>query len=154
MWLKSCTTPSIDTAGQCMKLLVLLVTCTTVLFLSACSTPSKQANSASSVMAIDGVQINNQLSITITDVQVLVPATGNFVSCGAILRHTACSTSFPGRQYKHTPVQVTWKEQGQAQATGNFVIDPPASLDPSRQLWMEVVIFAPGQAGAKLAQHK
>ncbi len=136
-----------------MKPLIPLAACALMLLLGACSIPSKQASNATPAIAIAGVQIINNLSITVTDVQILVPLTGNFVSCGTILRHTACSTSFPGRQYERSPVRVSWKEQGHAQATGNFVIDRPASLDLARPMWIEVVIFAPGQAGAKLVQH-
>jgi hypothetical protein len=123
------------------------------LLLLGCSSQSKHPAGMGSVIAIDGVQIINKLSITVTDVQILVPKTGNFVSCGTILRNTSCSTSFPGREYERSPVQVSWKEQAQGHTTGNFVIEPPAGLDPSRPMWIEVVIFAPGQAGAKLVQH-
>jgi hypothetical protein len=121
--------------------------------LGACSAPSKHPESTAAAIAINGVQIINRLSTTVTDVQILVPATGNFVSCGTILRNTACSTSFPGRRYDRKPVQVSWKEQGQAHTTGNFVIEPPANLDLARPMWIEVVIFAPGQAGAKLVRN-
>jgi hypothetical protein len=135
-----------------MKALASLVAFCSVLLLAACASPSSRPGGTGPVIAIDGVRIINKLAITVTDVQILVPATGNFVTCGAILRNTACSTSFPDRQYERKPVQVSWKEQGQAHATPNFVIEPPANLDPARPVWIEVVIFAPGQAGAKLIQ--
>jgi len=120
--------------------------------LVACASPSSRPAGTGPVIAIEGVRIVNKLAMTVTDVQILVPATGNFVTCGTILRNTSCSTSFPDRQYERKPVQVSWKEQGQAHATPNFVIEPPANLDPSRTVWIEVIIFAPGQAGAKLVQ--
>lgn len=143
-----------DMASIRLNTLASLAACALVLLLCACSTSSEQAEKGAPAIAIDGVQIINKLSITVTDVQILVPLTGNFVSCGTILRQTACSTSFPGRQYERTPVQVSWKEQGQAHTTGDFVIEPPENPDPARSMWIEVVIFAPGQAGAKFVQHE
>lgn len=136
-----------------VKTLRLLATCLFALSLCTCSSEPKHARNTAPGIAIEGVKIINQLSTTVTDVQILVPLTGNFVSCGTILRHTSCSTSFPGRQYERSPVQVSWKEQGKAHATGNFVIQPPADLDLARPMWIEVVIFAPGEAGAKMVQY-
>jgi len=142
-----------DSAGSRIKPQTWPVAFCLALLMGACSAPSSRPGSSAPAIAIDGVQIINKLSTTVTEVQILVPATGNFVRCGTILRNTSCSTSFPGRQYERKPVQVSWKEQGQAYTTGNFVIEPPANLDPARPMWIEVVIFAPGQAGAKFVQH-
>jgi hypothetical protein len=124
-----------------------------VFLLAGCSAQSKHPAGTAPGISIDGVQIINKLTISVTDVQILVPKTGNFVSCGTILRNSFCSTSFPGREYERSPVQVSWKEQAQVHSTGYFVIEPPAGLDLSRPVWIEVVIFSPGQAGAKLVQH-
>jgi len=153
MWRKFCTMRLTDGVRSLLKTPGLLATCLVALLLCACSTDVKHAGKTVPGIAIDGVKIINQLSITVTDVQILVPLTGSFVSCGTILRHTSCSTSFPGRQYEHSPVQVSWKEQGQAHTTGNFVIQVPANLDLARPMWIEVVIFAPGEAGAKMVQY-
>lgn len=153
MWQKFCTMPLAEIGSVRMKIPAWLVVFCGVLLVVACSAPSGRPGGTASVIAIEGMRIINKLDVTVTDVQILVAATGDFVSCGAILRNTACSTSFPGRQYERKPVQVSWKEQGQAHATPNFVIEPPANLDLTRPVWIEVVIFAPGQAGAKLVQH-
>lgn len=153
MWRKFCTMRLTDRVRSPVKTLRLLATCLCALVLWACAAESKHAGKTAPGIAIEGIKIINQLGATVTDVQILVPLTGNFVSCGTIVRHTSCSTSFPGRQYERSPVQVSWKEQGQAHATGNFVIQPPANLDLARPMWIEVVIFAPGQAGAKMVQY-
>jgi len=153
MWQKSCTMPLAEIGSLRMKTPAWLAVFCGALLVSACSAPSGRPGGSAPALAIDGIRIINKLDMTVTDVQILVAATGDFVGCGAILRNTACSTSFPGRQYERKPVQVTWKEQGQAHATPNFVIEPPANLDFTRPVWIEVVIFAPGQAGAKLVQH-
>lgn len=145
---------SVEDQNSAMKIFAVLVIGLLTLISWGCSTQPKQSGTKKPGIAIDGVEIINKLSFSVTDVQILVALSGDFVSCGTILRKTSCSTSFPGREYQGSPVEVTWKEQGQANTTGNFVIDPPASADSGHPWWIEVVIFAPGQAGAKLVQHR
>jgi hypothetical protein len=103
---------------------------------------------------IDGVEISNQLGYQVTDVQILVPRTGAFVGCGTVLGGTSCSTSFPGRAYQQNAVQVSWKERGQPHTTGDFTINLPDNRESSDRFWVQVVIFAPGQAGAKLVKNR
>lgn len=121
-----------------------------VLLATACSTTGEKSGAPVSGIEIDGVEIVNELGYEITDVQILVPRTGAFVGCGTVLGRTSCSTSFPGRAYQQNKVQVSWKERGQPHTTGDFEISLPADVRNSHQFWIEVVIFAPGQAGARL----
>ena len=87
-----------------------------------------------------------------TEVQLLVPSTGNFVGCGNIMARTQCSTTFPNRDYYANEVVVSWKEYGQPQTTklcGGII---PDHLEQGRPALLEVIIFNQGQAGAKLVQ--
>jgi hypothetical protein len=54
--------------------------------------------------------------------------------------------------YRSTAVVIRWKERGAAHSTGEFVIKIPADLQPGRPAVVEVVITAPGEAGARLVQ--
>ncbi len=101
---------------------------------------------------IEGVTIRNELSFSVTDVQLLVPASGNFVGCGNILAQSQCSTTFPERNYQENAVVITWKERGQSQSTSEFIIKISEKFDLNRTVRLEVVIFNMGQAGAKLVQ--
>ena len=128
-----------------------LIICSIVL-VSACGTSPGNSEPSPPAYEIDGIRIRNELNTDVTDVQTLVPRTGDFVSCGTVLAGTSCSTSFPGRAYRGNPVQITWKEQGQQQGTAEFTLDRPETLDPAVPAWIEVVIFSPGQAGARMVQ--
>jgi hypothetical protein len=101
---------------------------------------------------ITAVVIRNELAFTVTDVQILVPATGAFMGCGNVMAGTACSTRFPMREFRAWPVVVSWKEYGKQHDTGEFVIEIPQHIVPGLPTRLEVVIFAMGQAGAKLVQ--
>jgi hypothetical protein len=81
-----------------------------------------------------------------------VPATGAFAGCGNVLPRTACSNAFPGVDYRSNAVLVNWRERGAAHSTGEFVIEIPDTLKSGEAAVVEVVIFAPGQAGARLIQ--
>jgi len=102
------------------------------------------------VVEIGGVRIANQMRQGVTDAQILVLQSGNFVSCGNIFPGTTCSTSFPDRVYEGGPLRITWKERGLAKATPDFALKTAGFVGLGKSLWIEVVIFAPGQAGAKL----
>jgi hypothetical protein len=101
---------------------------------------------------IEGAVIRNELTFPVTDVQLLVPSSGNFVGCGNIMARSQCSTTFPERDYKENAVIITWKERNQPQSTGEFVIRIPEKIDLNRPVRLEVIIFNMGQAGAKLIQ--
>lgn len=104
------------------------------------------------VLAIDGIVIRNELVYPVTDVMIEVPATGAFAGCGNVLPRTACANAFPGVDYRSNAVLVRWREHGIAHSTGEFVIEIPDTLRPGEGAVVEVVIFAPGEAGARLIQ--
>lgn len=103
-------------------------------------------------LAIRGLRIRNELPYAVTDVLVTVPATGAFAGCSNVLAHTECSTSFRSMAYRGNPMVVTWKERGKPQHTDEFVVEEPEDLLPGADARLDVIIFAPGQAGAKLAE--
>lgn len=117
--------------------------------LPACATKGDIQPIATGIV-IDGVVIRNELALAVTDVTLLVPFSGNFVSCGNIMARSECSTTFPGRDYYANKIIVTWKEYGEPHSTGEFVISIPDAMDHSQPVRLEVIIFNRGQAGAQL----
>jgi hypothetical protein len=121
--------------------------------LSACAAapPDKRQFSGQSIV-ISGVVIRNELLYPVTDVMIEVPATGAFAGCGTILPGTACSNMFQGVYDRANAVLIRWKEHGQPQQTDEFTVQLPDSAVPGSEFVVEVIIFAPGQAGARLAE--
>jgi hypothetical protein len=117
--------------------------------LAACGAAPKPQESPVLAQAA-GIVIRNELAYPVHDVLIEVPATGGFAGCGMILRRSQCSTSFPAAAYRGEGMIVRWTEYGEAHATDEFVLDLPTAADPDEALWVEVVIFASGQAGARL----
>ncbi len=130
-------------AVPCLLLISMLV--------PACSNIPRDIPEATGVL-IEGAVIRNELAFPVTDVQLLVPANGNFVACGNIMARSQCSTTFPERDYHANAVVISWKERGQPHSTGEFLIRIPEKFELSRPARLEVIIFNVGQAGAKLVQ--
>ena len=130
-------------------MLKLLTLSLCVLSLMACAT--RPLNT--SPLQIDGMAIENQTQMWISAVRLLVPVTGNFVSCGNISPGSMCSTSFPEASYTGNPVEITWSQGGQIHSTGQFVVQLPEGLDENRTAVVRVVIAGPGSAGAVIIQN-
>lgn len=101
---------------------------------------------------IDGMVIENTTRMYISAVRLLVPVTGNFVSCGNILPESMCSTTFPEASYTGNPVEITWSQGGQIHSTGQFVIRLPEALDEDKPVMVRVVISGADSAGAMFIQ--
>lgn len=129
-------------------LLLLCVACALCASCAASGTTEREAQPR--LFEIAGVEIRNELQFRVTDARVLVPRTGEFVSCGTVFPGTACSAAFPQRDYRGDPLSVTWQERGEPQSVEDFVLEVPAGLDTARPVWLQVVIFSPGNAGARL----
>jgi hypothetical protein len=129
----------------------LIALCLQLFLLLACASEQEKKPEPTGI-EIDGVIIRNELAFPVKEVQLLVPRTGNFVSCGNIMGHSQCSTKFPNRDYYANEVVISWKEHGQPHSTGPFVISMPDGLEMGRPALLEVIIFNAGQAGAKLVQ--
>ena len=124
-----------------------------LLLLQACATttvgPERLEDAG---VVIEGIIIKNELAYGVTDVMIEVPATGAFAGCGNILARTQCRNTFQDVNYRSNAVVIRWKEHGQPKQTGEFVIEVPDNLTTGVSSWVEVVIYGPGQAGARLVQ--
>ena len=121
-----------------------------VLALTACASFRRDAPVGAPVAEIDGIVIRNELAYPVHDVMIEVPATGGFAGCGMILRRSPCSTSFPAAAYRREALVIRWTEHGEPYAIEDVVLDPPKGADGTPVVWLEVTIFARGQAGARL----
>lgn len=126
--------------------------CVAALLHGCAAPPAGGVDASHPGVVIAGIEIRNELPYPVTDVMIEVPATGAFAGCGNLLPRTACSNAFEGVDYRSNAVAIRWKERGRDHSTGEFVIDVPADLQPGRPAVVEVVIFAPGEAGARLVQ--
>lgn len=131
--------------------------CLVALGLSSCAGLGNEGSGAAETITaygvmIDGFVIHNGLFYPVTDVMIEVPATGAFAGCGNILPRTACRSGFEAIDYITDTVRVDWKEHGAPHSTDEFVIEVPEDLPAGAIAEVEVVIFAPGQAGARLVR--
>lgn len=122
-------------------------------FLQGCGVSrAGAAKSGAPAYLIAGIVIRNELAHPVTDVMIEVPATGAFAGCGNVLPRTACSNAFQGVDYRSNAVLVRWREHGIERSTPEFVIEIPDAMRPGEPAFVEVIIFAPGEAGARLVQ--
>jgi len=132
----------------------------TVVFLSlilpgihACSAVRpEQPSTRPPDFVIEGMVIRNELPFPVTGVMINIPDTGEFAGCGNIMPRSECSTSFEPVDYYSQKFVVVWEEYGQPHQTGEFIPEAGEGLNPAKPVWVEVVIFAMGQAGATLVQ--
>ena len=103
---------------------------------------------------IAGMIMENQTQMYVKAARLLVPVTGNFVSCGNIPPASMCSTTFPEAAYTGNPVEITWSQGGQIHSTGQFELHLPAGLDRNRSATVHIVISGPGLAGALIVQNQ
>jgi len=96
--------------------------------------------------------MENQTEMYLSAVSLMVPATGGFVSCGTITPGTTCSTTFPEVEYSGNPVEVTWRQAGQAHTSGLFHLQIPTDLDKRKPAEVRVVISGLDAAGAIIIQ--
>lgn len=120
--------------------------------LQACaSLPAPEPSPEVPAIVISGIEIRNELPYPVTDVMIRVPATGGFAGCGNILPRSQCTNRFENIDYRSDAVVITWKERGQPQETGEFRITRPEAAEPAAAFRLQVILFAPGEAGARLA---
>jgi hypothetical protein len=125
------------------------------LLITACGgTTEQESKPVPTGIRIDGFSIRNGLMYPVTDVFLRVPETGAFVGCGNILPDTACRTGIESVDYFARAVQVRWKEHGEEKQTDEFVIEVPLGMAAGTVAEVEVVIYAPGLAGARLVNKK
>lgn len=122
------------------------------LFAGCAATPGDQSQEPQIEYVIAGMVIRNELAYPVTDVMIEVPATGAFAGCGNIMPGTACSTTFERIDYRRNALVVSWKERGQPHQTDEFILQIPEAARPGDAFLVEVSVFAPGQAGARLVE--
>lgn len=126
-----------------------LVTGLCMLLLMACA--SRSVHNAPP-LKLEGLVFENQTQMWVSAVRLLVPITGNFISCGNISPQSICATTFPEADYTGNPVEITWSQGGQIHSTGQFVIQLPDDLDSDRPAVVQIIIAGAGSAGAVIVQ--
>jgi hypothetical protein len=101
---------------------------------------------------ISGMVMQNQTQMYVSAVRLLVPATGNFVSCGNMPPESRCSTTFPEAAYTGNPVEITWSQGGEIHSTGQFSVQLPGKLNRDRPAKVHIIISGQGLAGAMIVQ--
>ena len=99
---------------------------------------------------VSGVVMFNQGRAWVSAARVLVPATGQFVSCGNIAPGARCATGFPDQLYRGYPVEFTWSQEGGIHSTGELNIDVPAEAIESGRASLRVWIMGPGSAAVEV----
>ena len=121
--------------------------------IDACRIVTDQApRSETPGIDIRGLRIENRSFSLVTEVMLLVTKTGEFISCGNIPMRGLCSTTFPLRQYQGNHIEIKWKQGGTQWSTGEFVVDPPAHIDPFIPVVVRVIITTEGLAVTELVQ--
>ena len=101
-------------------------------------------------IVISGLEIRNDLPYPVTDVMIRVPATGGFAGCGNILARSQCNNRFEEIDYRANEVVISWRERGEPHQTGPFRIELPDDTATQRTYRVQVILYSPGQAGARL----
>lgn len=99
---------------------------------------------------ISGMRMENRSQSFVTAARLLVPATGNFVSCGGIAPGGVCATRFPETRFTGNPVEVSWSQNGQIWSTGQLRLVPAEEVVEAGAATVLVIITAPGGAGVSL----
>lgn len=115
--------------------------------LSACASSPGEGGSG---LAIVGLSFENRSTSPINGIQLLVPETGNFVSCGFIAPGASCASGFPGVEYRGQTMQISWTQGGEEWNTGEITLQPDETVRQIGAAEVKVVVLAPGSAGAVL----
>jgi hypothetical protein len=136
-----------------IRLLALALAGGLIALLSACTSAApREGLESKRAVVIVGVVMRNELAYPVTDVMIEVPATGSFAGCGTVLPRAECRNTFQEVDYRGDAVVVRWRERGELHQTDEFSINPSAGTRPGEVFSVEVVVFAPGQAGARLVE--
>jgi hypothetical protein len=99
---------------------------------------------------IDGLTFFNLGQAWVSAARILVPATGQFVSCGNIAPAGRCATGFPEQVFSGNPVEITWSEGGAIHSTGALRLDPSPAVVEAGRARVQVLLLGPGQAAVEL----
>lgn len=98
-------------------------------------------------LPIEGLAFENRSASPVTSIRLLVPATGNFVSCGRIAPGARCTVGFPEVDYAGYPVVVSWAQGGAEWSGGEVTPQIAASAWAAGVGTVRVVVTGPGSAG-------
>lgn len=120
--------------------------------LGACAAVSEPAREEElPEVMISGLVMFNQGQAYVSAARVLVPASGQFVSCGNIAPRSRCATGFPEQRYSGNPIEITWSQGGSIFSTGELQLSLPDEVIEAGQATVQVWIMGPGSAAAELA---
>ncbi len=100
---------------------------------------------------INGLELFNFGQAYVTAVRVLVPATGQFVSCGNVAPRARCASGFPEQRYSGNPIEITWSEGGNIHSTGELRLELSEDVIDAGEAVVRIYITAPGSAAAEMA---
>lgn len=124
-----------------------LLLVTAALAISACSSaPVKQGAG----LSVDKVDFENRSASPINQIRLLVPASGNFVSCGFIAPGARCASGFPAVVYRGEPIEISWTQGGEDWSTGEITLEPDELVLQAGTANIMIVVLSPGSAGAVL----
>jgi hypothetical protein len=121
-----------------------------LLSLAGCVTGAGDGRDDVPEVMIDGLIVFNLGQAWVSAARILVPATGQYVSCGNIAPRGHCATGFPERKFSGNPVEVTWSEGGAIHSTGALRLEPPPAVVEAGRARVQVLLLGPGQAAAEL----
>lgn len=116
------------------------------LLLGACAT----TGDAPEPLLVRGLEFENRSRTAVTSIQLLVPATGNFVSCGRIAPGARCAARFPEVSYAGHPIEVKWIQGGAEWTTGATPLNISSEARAAGAGEVRVVVISPGSAGVVL----
>jgi len=123
------------------------------LCLAACNSLMLPAgNQDAATLLIRGLVIENRTQAFVSSARLLIPASGQFVSCGNIAPGANCATSFPEQRYSGNPVEVRWSQAGHEWSTGELQLEPKENTAKVGQGQVRVVIAGPNSAVVELMQ--
>ena len=101
-------------------------------------------------LMVGGLVFENRSQTPLTTIQLLVPATGAFVSCGHISAGNRCATTFPEVVWQGNALEVTWTQAGNNWSTGQITLSPDPDVLSAGSALVRVSVIAPGSAGVLL----
>ena len=139
------------TDAQRLRIRAALLAGSAAAILGACAVrPAPAPPADPPAITVGGLEIRNDLPYPVTDVMIRIPATGGFAGCGVILPRSGCVNRFENFDYRDHEVSISWSERGQAHKTAEFRIERPKQINPEAVYRVQVIVFAPGEAGARL----
>jgi uncharacterized protein YceK len=99
---------------------------------------------------IHGMELVNHGQAYVSAVRVLVPVTGQFVSCGNVAPRGRCASGFPEQRYSGNAIEITWSEGGSIYSTGELRLELPDTVIEAGAAVVWIHLTGPGSAAAVL----